>query len=371
MDPPPNCQSVSQSGDAQQCSYEFSCDAQTHFTNCSLETATRWACECGTFSGPSKHYEIEGVESLEACGLIASACMTEMPAVGPVTCEQRERTADASTCGARDTCGTALDLGPNITARAVDEYRSSCSPGQSVLFPQGGYSCTCEGGALDRREWAVGGPALEDVCGPMVEFCVKEMSPDRSGTEKCADESLASSSASDCGLLQYCGWPVDLGDGVTLMTISERDTTCQQQNGVWQCGCVYNGESLYFDANVTAQSPDICRTIAPMCQPDATFERVGTPTCTPSYPTSDAASCSVELDCTQPATLNGIKITGYGKLLLDCTRDSSGTSWHCSCASSASTTTFDLASASDPSQVCVDAASQCPNDAVSGMPGPL
>jgi hypothetical protein len=278
MDAPPNCQAVRQSADTDSCSFEYTCDQLTHFDDCSRGSDGVWECECGTFSSDTQHFELENVGALEACGLIAQACEST-PTLSPTrTCRNLEHVVDTGTCSDHGTCGYALDLGPGITARAVDHYWAKCKPTQDYYFNDG-FDCSCVGGALNLDSYLVSAPSIDEVCQPMLGFCTAEADPVPTG-RICADappsgvvEQMCPSNRNCQGCMMgvECGTTATIGDGVSIIEPSvsaDRAVVCRRQQGQpLHCTCPTTSEGLYSDSTVPMDVLDVCSQSGDLCGP--------------------------------------------------------------------------------------------------------
>jgi hypothetical protein len=276
MDPPPNCQSVRQFEDAETCNYEYKCDGRTHFDSCRRDVDGTWACECGTFSTSSRYFEIEGVEGLEACGVIARVCESELTLSPTRTCRTKERIVEGGTCLAHAACGYAVDLRPDLLIRAVEHYRSQCEPAKDTYFWDGGFDCSCEGGAFDRERFLLTAPSIEDVCEPMLGFCTAEEPPVFTG-RVCADgESYGTvdqlcpmgQDCRGCVMSQECGKTSDIARDVSILgefDLMYRHVVCRPEQGELQCTCETYPEGLYSDPSVPSAIVNLCKESRDVC----------------------------------------------------------------------------------------------------------
>jgi hypothetical protein len=275
MEPPPNCQSVRQSADAESCEYEYTCDALTHFDSCRRESDGLWACDCGTFSTPTRYFEVEGVEGLEACGLIARICESDDVPVSPTrACRAKEASVEGGTCSASATCGNALMLDAGVLVRAVEHYRSECEPALDAYFS--GFRCTCGGGALDRESHLAIAPSLDDVCEPLLGICTDEELP--VFADRVCGEAESSGSVDQicpvgedcrgCTLPQLCGTSAQIARDVSLVNLDEalyRYVICRPEEGALQCTCEMSTEGLYGDDSVPQEILAVCSESREVC----------------------------------------------------------------------------------------------------------
>jgi hypothetical protein len=276
MEPPPNCQAVQQFEDAETCNYEYKCDGRTHFAGCRRDVDGTWACECGTFSTSSRYFEIEGVEGLAACGVIARVCESELTMSPTRTCRTKERSVDSGTCLAHAACGYALDFRPDVLIRAVEHYRSQCKPAEDTYFRDGGFHCSCEGGAFDRERYLLTAPSVEEVCEPMLGFCTAEEAPVFSG-RVCADGEPSGTveqtcpmnpDCQGCVMSQECGKTFDIARDVTMLgefDLQYQGIVCRPEQGELHCSCEPYPEGLYSDPSVPLAIVNLCKESREVC----------------------------------------------------------------------------------------------------------
>lgn len=279
VDPPPNCESVRQSEDADSCSYEYTCDGRTHFDSCRRESDGAWACECGTFSTAKRRFEIEGVTGVEACRVIAEVCEGEYPLSPTETCRAKESTADEETCSARVTCGHAIDLGPGIVARAVENIRAKCEPTQNQVLMGSGFDCRCSRDSSGDERYFLTAPAAGDICEPLVSFCRAEEAPVFS-EEICSYGEPAGivewtcpadPTCQGCALSHECRGLAPIAPDVAILDLStsgeqRQYIVCRPQEGELHCACQEDiGEGVYGDETVPSEVRDVCRESRELC----------------------------------------------------------------------------------------------------------
>jgi hypothetical protein len=361
MEAPVGCTATSQTGDIDECNFVFSCDGLAHFSSCRADGDGTWSCQCGNFFSESKYFEIEGRAGIGACGTIAEVCLGEEGAGATTTCERSE-SSDGSTCSAHDTCGAAVEVGPAITVRAIQNYSSECvAVGDDGLRPSG-FRCTCMGGALHMHSFEVSAPSLEDACGPMVEFCSREQAPAWSGPVTCEDVSATTGTDIGCLLNRRCGNSFEVNQDVSLSNATIRSIACQPQDGGARCECLDDGMSYAFDVKRDVSEIAACRTLSEVCSPEAAIEANGDVSCRTTFQSTEPLFCGAEITCTQPVTSEGVEVTGYGLLAVRCGQSAPGEPWWCACASTETTSeTFELGTAPDGVEACAEAASRCPD----------
>jgi hypothetical protein len=280
IDPPPNCESVRRSADAETCSYEYTCDARTHFDSCSRDDDGVWACECGTFGTAKRYFELEGVEALEACSVIAHVCESEdVPVSATRTCRPNDSsTVESGACSARASCGNELDLGNGIVARTVERYQSDCKPSQYSIYPDGSFDCTCASDASGSDNYLVTAPSIDDVCEPMVTVCTTEQEVVFSGRicgfsgpwgiveQTCPSDPNCQGCASD----RLCRRTAPIAPDVSIIdtdNVDARALICRREEGELRCTCPRMIEGVYGDETVPTEILDVCRESTAICPP--------------------------------------------------------------------------------------------------------
>jgi len=286
MDPPADCESVSQSEDADTCSYEYRCDGRTHFDSCRREAGGTWGCDCGTFSTASRNFEIEGIEGLEACGVIARICESDDVPVSPErTCRAKESGVEDDTCAARATCGNELDLtdfddvAEGIVVREVQNYRSECQPvvADYGLFVDGFFDCSCDGDTVGHDDYMLSGASVEDLCEPLVWFCTTDEPPAFATDRVCfysnpsgiVEQTCPTDpDCQGCSLYQECRTTAPIGEGVAIVNQSDSEyktVVCRPEEGELHCACQDNVNGVYGDDTVPSNILEVCSEAREIC----------------------------------------------------------------------------------------------------------
>jgi len=278
IEPPPNCESVSQSEDADSCAYQYKCDGRTHFDSCVLEVDGSWSCECGTFSTPTRYFEIGGVEALEACGMIARVCEGDFPVSPTRVCRPKETVVEDGSCKSHATCGNELDLGPGIVARAVERRRSDCKPVQYHIPGEGEFDCSCESDTAVGEDYRVAAASVDAVCEPMLAFCLAEEPPAFSGGSMCSTWSPIGlveqvcpedPECQGCTSGRTCRETAPIAEGVAIIDMDNprsRSVACRPEDGELNCYCYEsNLEGVYSDYTVPASILDVCKESVDIC----------------------------------------------------------------------------------------------------------
>jgi hypothetical protein len=274
IEPPPNCQSASQSLDTDTCNYVYTCSTQTYFDDCSRDSDGVWNCQCGTFSSATHYFELEGVEALEACETIAHICQSDLSVSSTRTCRTLEQTADGSSCSAHATCGHALDLGPGIVARAVDQYRANCKPTSDYYFADA-MTCSCQGGAFDGSNYFVNATSLDVACEPMLGFCTAEEPPVFSGRVcgplapygTVSDNCPAGQNCQGCVMAEECEQTDALTADVSILdqnNMAYQYVVCRPQQGQLHCACETPPDRT-GDPTVPAETLAMCSSASSVC----------------------------------------------------------------------------------------------------------
>ena len=278
IEPPPGCESVSQSEDADSCAYQYKCDGRTHFDSCTLEADGSWSCECGTFSTPTRYFEIGGVEALEACSTIARVCEGEYPVSPTRVCRPKETVVEGDTCKSHATCGNEIDLGPGIVARAVERRRSECKPVQYHIDGEGEFDCSCVSDTTGHDDYRVAAASVDAVCEPMLAFCLAEAPPTFSGGLMCStwspigiveQECQEDPECQGCTSGRTCRETAPIAEGVSIIDLGNprsRSVACRPEDGELSCYC-YNGaiEGVYSDYTVPGSVLDVCKESIDIC----------------------------------------------------------------------------------------------------------
>jgi hypothetical protein len=87
------------------------------------------------------------------------------------------------------------------------------------------------------------------------------------------------------------------------------------------------------------------------------MELDGAPGCEETSRAISATDCTLVLECSQPATFDGLEATVFGQVYTSC-RHADGGSWNCTCSTTPSEA-IEL-EAADPTSACARAADLCP-----------
>jgi len=280
IEAPANCQSTSQSTDASTCNYVYGCGGQAHFDDCSLDSDGVWSCDCGTFATPTRYFEIEGVNALDACGTIARVCeASDLNVSSTQTCRTLERTNDGSACSAHDTCGYAVGLNfpDGVVVRLVEHYRASCNRTQDIYMTDSQFRCSCEGAEANGFGTLTSAPSVDVVCDPFIQYCRSDQNPTYSGrvcgygapSGNVEQSCPMNVNCQGCSIGQECAMTAPIGNGVSLIDdahATEHTIDCVSQNGKLRCVCD-STDALYYDSTVPQSVLDVCSGMLDVCRP--------------------------------------------------------------------------------------------------------
>lgn len=276
IEPPLGCESVRQSEDAESCSYEYKCDGRTHFDSCTLEIDGSFTCECGTFSSSTRYFEIGGVETMEACSVIARVCESEVPTSPTQVCRLKESVVEGDTCTSYASCGYELDLGPGIVARTIERRRAQCKP-VYPLVADVELDCSCVSDSAGSEGYRVIAPSAGAACEPMLGVCLAQQSPVYAG-RACAltdpsgivEQTCPNDPACQgCAMSWTCWATAEIADNVSIIdtnTGESRAIACRPEEGELHCACYDQYlEGVYGDETVPASVLDVCRETTVTC----------------------------------------------------------------------------------------------------------
>lgn len=353
---PPGCEPRAHMETADTCSLAVYCDTDSHLTSCSRLYSGRWRCECEP-DKPGRIYEVENAPGFEACALAAHLCAPSELELGEERCEATTENSAEGGCQIDLACGKPFDLGADTDARAWLMRFSSAGCTQAepgVLF-----ACSClSGDTMTDHHLLVESGAPD--CRPLVDFCMSGGTPEYDGEQQCllADEIVNSEG---CERSEACVVPMTLRGNVSLAQVETRYASCRPlPGGGADCECSFPDWTFMFQTDA-APDAESCALSLPSCEEDAVIEATGAVSCeATSEETFHDDACRADLDCWQPATVDGWEISARGRLSLTCARSEQGMPWWCSCASDQQTTRFELGLADiDVEQACGQAPAAC------------
>lgn len=208
--------------------------------------------------------------------MIARVCEGDVPVSTTRTCRPKQAVVQDDSCSSYATCGYALDLGPGLSARAVDYFRAECVPREDPLVMESRFDCSCTGDSFATKNYLVTAPSIDDVCDPMREVCLAEGEP--TFTERrCRDFAPAGTvegvcpAGEDCqGCMIYreCGLVAPIAEEVSILSFVNLDyryILCRPTQGELQCTCEASLYGVYSDESVPSEVLDVCRESSGVC----------------------------------------------------------------------------------------------------------
>jgi hypothetical protein len=96
------------------------------------------------------------------------------------------------------------------------------------------------------------------------------------------------------------------------------------------------------------------------CAEDVSIEAQGQADCHATGQHAGTDFCEADLDCAEPATVDGRDVVARGRLLIHCRQTTPDQPWWCSCASNQDSTTFEFGETELSSwEVCSVAPERC------------
>ena len=357
---PDGCEAQSGSENGTSCNLAVLCATDARINNCFRLTAGRWQCNCGR----GRVFEIEGAEGLLACAVMAELCPVTEPEGDP-SCTESER-SDTNFCELEQACGRSVDVTEVSGARAwLMEYGSAVCERTEPGLP---FECHCLVGDVDDNYGLVA-QSGEDACQPLLDFCKTGETPTYDEPTQCID-SIVEENEFNCALDKVCVTPMRLTDEVSLARVEEWWSSCYQiQPTGSRCDC--SGDDGPFDFNLTTDpTAPTCAAAILNCADYGNVERRGTVECQPQSQSAGLDSCNADLECLQPASVNGREIIARGRMKVLCRQRTAGEPWWCSCASNEDSAIFELGTPSATSwEACTAATGRC-QDALPLVIGP-
>jgi hypothetical protein len=221
----------------------------------------------------------------------------------------------------------------------------------------GTWQCECES-PNGWDSYVISGLPGEDMCPFAASVCLGATDVDFSdlmctptyeerGNQYCSSEAQCSGSAM-------------LPDGVNVSLQEWRYAYCNQAPEGWMCQCdnfggggFGGGRGLALTFHDVEDGAALCSNMFEWCSPDG-LERIGTPSCVPTYQWADTVSCNADMECSQPATLDGGDVSIREWMPVSCVTAGEG-SFNCQCATAGS---FSVTSDS-PWDACTSALDKC------------
>lgn len=349
---PAGCDAGQRGESADSCYLNTSCLQASDLVFCSRLDSGRWACHCN-FNNTERIYEVDGAEGLDACAAASHYCGKDELELGEDECEPF---GDSSENGCHLTleCGRTIqgDATPGARVRVADLVSSGCERTADT----DAFDCWC---AYDGKETRhrVGTESASNACSALGQFCRGAEATPLDEPEMCVPEHELIDSGS-CDRLDTCVTPVAVLQDAVISQVQQRGAHCVA-SGATSSQCYCSEVDSIFSFEVDA--PDnTCGTSILNCGKDVNIEATGTPTCAPTSLTTTYSSCETDLDCTQPATVDGRTLTAVGRLLVYCRQTAFDEPWWCSCASNQESAVFEYGAPEESSwDVCSAAPARC------------
>lgn len=347
---PSGCTSTYELDASDRCQISTKCGEVTDFLICNPMPLGGWTCDC---TGLNNHqtYEIEGASGLNACRAFAHVCTDDPPEFGDYACIPRTTSGELS-CDTAMSCGrpVLMDLGAGVTARVAETTTSLCNQ-----MNDGTFLCTCTQGN-EITDYVVQAGSAASACEDLADVCSGAEIPAAEGPESCTT-GLNREDQEGCSIAQGCETSVESVNGSIITETKERSASCTVSGPTTSsCMCAGPGESFYFRVETTQPS---CETASLNCNKNAIIIATGEASCTPTSQNAGVGYCAVDLECTQPATVDGRAIVADGRLNVYCRQDERG-SWWCSCASNRDSEVFEVGAPEQSGwDVCSVAPAEC------------
>ena len=255
----------------------------------------------------------------------------------PDGCEAGAQLVSAAYCSAAMTCG----------ARRLDV---SCSE------DAGAWSCSCTD-ARNRVDYQFPSARGVTTCETAAKACVD---PELlTGPETC--ERTRAEGAGTCSIRDDCTRSHVI-DGVTLLTRTERNSSCRSCDDPQPRTCCRCADRLAVDYRLRdVDLAEACDFIGELCKPDG-FDPVGAKTCEPTSEMTYPDNCLMEVSCTEPIELaDGTRLSTHETFDTWCGPRYPDERMICSCRNGAAATvlTLDPGSAQANMGLCTAATAAC------------
>jgi len=351
---PSSCEARSQSSTAYSCTLSAFCDGIPYITDCQRLDDTRWQCASQT-RYPGRIYEVEGAAGVQACAAVTGVTTQDPLALGADSCVTLTYVTDSGNCSASVVCGpyVAADLAPGVRVRLARYGEIYCG---AISSPQ---TIDCELRFDNSTSNDLGVFSDTAACQSILEFSMLAAGPGFVGPRSCLT-TQRTSTADGCQRDELCSLPAPTTEAPGYPAVEGRYAACEPASGGGAACYCSAGESLFMFHTAAPADDGACADTITSCEPSAVIQPTGDPTCQPTSSTTTANSCEADLDCTQPATIDGRAVVADGRLLVQCARLQQGRPWSCTCASDQLTASFSLGTSSaTPAQACTQAPQAC------------
>jgi hypothetical protein len=337
------------------------CDTYTEWVECSRSNSGRWNCRC-SYNNAERVYEISDVQGVDTCAVAARFCTDYDLELGDEVCDTESGAIDQDgtddACEETVTCGRPINLPAELgaSARLVDITQANCWATANGMF-----ECRCADQPGDELQ-DVEANSSAAACAAFNAYC-RGAAPSTDTPKTCVVDRTISRDQF-CSLYEDCAIPVATLDGAIVYEQSSRRTNCDSGGGdtSW-CACYSIDGAFSFELPRSEASCEVARL---GCTTHAELLPAGDVTCTPTSQFGfDGTACDAELDCRQPATLDGHSIIATGHLIVYCTQPAPSDPWRCSCASNDDFVVFEYGA---PEQTSWDVCSAAPQGCLERMP---
>ncbi len=348
---PAGCEAQTHSEGEKSCFLNTQCTGGgSDLTMCSRLPSGRWECWC-QFNNTDRQYEVDA-PGANPCAVASRFCGEDTLALGEEECEPVGDSDDDS-CRITLSCGRPIEgeFDPGTAVRLMDVATSEC-----VRLSDGSFDCDCSHLETNGRH-GVESDSSTTACLTVAEFCRGAPSTPVDGPETCVTNSF-SSVYDDCEVVETCTIPVAVIADVPITDIGPRGSYCTPSGPTTsRCYCSELNSWFSFEVETTESS---CETTSSSCRADVDIQPQGEPTCAMTSESANEWGCQADLNCTQPATVDGRAVMADGRLLVSCGRAAFGEPWLCSCASDQEAAIFEYGEPeAEPWDVCLAAPAGC------------
>ena len=130
-----------------------------------------------------------------------------------------------------------------------------------------------------------------------------------------------------CSATANCETPMDI-EGTQMTKTGTSSAYCEAREDLWSCTCSTSDGRVSFRLDMSEGSASMCVDALDWCEGGFTTE--GPRNCEPRTLNAQTNSCSVNLDCTQDALVDGVPAVFNQSYAVTCERDESD-AWVCEC----------------------------------------
>ncbi|MEO7034295.1 MAG: hypothetical protein ABI548_10400 [Polyangiaceae bacterium] len=309
-------------------------------------------CTCRNQHALTRHFEVSGLTGLSPCDAVASACAAlESPdANEPSQCSLSVESRASSSCQLQRDCIRSVKVGSDVTATVSQKSNVSCADdgtGQLV--------CGCD----DGPSYLVSGQDGMQACDTLLDTCAGDSPVPYDGESTCKPGVLTSGGDGFCSTYPTCQRAAKWRAGLTAIENGSWDLDCTSKPPGSACGCINSaGQGARFDVESATEGSATCTNLAPLCGEATPVALSNNVTCVQGLQAVSGESCTVEIDCKQPATFDGQQILVYGTVSANCGQI--GDKFVCTCLAADDSAQIEV-STSTLWDACSAAAAQCPD----------